>query len=449
MLNVSRIATLIALAALFAGTSRGHGLMTDPRPRGALKTQRGVEPKVMDPAAPIDYCPHCQNAGGTGTVKKAGPWSKYDPMKTSRGGFGLCGDPVGGNDHMKKGKFANPDSMPYVRKYKPGSVANFEFDATTNHNGYLEFYLCDVSKMAGEDISYDGFAEHCHYLERSPNDSCESGKDKECGPIDPKWPGRWVLPCRNAGGDQGDQILGGSNGKMAYKIPDVEIEMGVVQMYWLTQNSCNDPDGFMENYNYPKAWAGCPGDGGSVGGKPSHEKCGAGGFPEEFWNCADVQVTSGAGAGPSTTTTKTPSSTTKSSKGDSSTTMSNNGESSTMTTPSVTTAGPKSPGSTDGKTGTCVESWRSCKSGESCCSKDYVCASYWGSEPMCHPKGEGESSPGNNNTDGPMSTTTSPPSANSAPYTRSEWNSGYSNNDGGYWGNRGHSRRRSPGYYGR
>jgi hypothetical protein len=154
--------------------------------------------------------------------------------------------------------------------------------------GFLEFRLCDVSQMPYQDISYDGFAEHCHLLERVPEARCESGDDGECGPIDPTFPSRWVLPCGSAGGDTGDQLMGGANGKMSYRIPDVEIEMGVIHMYWLTQNDCLTPDKFMQNYNYPRAWGDCAGDGGSVGGKPRHhELCDQPGmFPEEFWNCA-------------------------------------------------------------------------------------------------------------------------------------------------------------------
>lgn len=222
------LGTLVAVAA-------GHGLMTAPRCRGALDFRRGgVVPAKLADDATIDYCSHCLNAGGTGSVKAAGPWSSYKPMeRNNRGGFGICGDPAGSNDHMKSGRFANPASKPFVANYEAGGVANFEFDATTNHGGYVEFYLCDVENNPGQDIEFSTFSRDCHYLERVPNSSCESGNDMECGPIDPKFPGRWVLPCRNGAGDQGDQVLGGSNGKMAYRIPNVNIKVGVVHMYWL------------------------------------------------------------------------------------------------------------------------------------------------------------------------------------------------------------------------
>jgi Lytic polysaccharide mono-oxygenase, cellulose-degrading len=153
-------------------------------------------------------------------------------MTSSRPGFGMCGDEVGKSDFMKSGKYANPPSMPYSATYKPGQVANFAYDFTANHGGYLEFYLCDVSKMPGQDISFQGFKENCHYLERVADASCESGSDRDCGPIDTRYPGRWIVPCRNRAGDQGDQVIGGASGKMAYRLPNVEIKMGVIQSYW-------------------------------------------------------------------------------------------------------------------------------------------------------------------------------------------------------------------------
>jgi hypothetical protein len=159
------------------------------------------------------------------------------------------------------------------------------------------------------------FKKNCHELERSPHPSCESGNDKTCGPIDPKYPGRWVAPCRDT--KPGDQILGGPNGKMAYKIPDVTMEHGVIQVYWLTQNTCNAPDGFMDKYKYPAAWAGCPCDGGATGAHPTQKSCTAvGQTPEEFFNCADVRVTAGgsSGGGASTPSSVSPRSNVSSAK---------------------------------------------------------------------------------------------------------------------------------------
>jgi Fungal cellulose binding domain len=102
-----------------------------------------------------------------------------------------------------------------------------------------------------------------------------------------------VLPCKSGAPDQ---VFGGPNGKMAYKIPNVDIPDAVVIAYWLTQNTCNSPDGFMDDYKYPSVWAGCPGDGGVMGGHPKFKDCTTTGqIPEEFFSCGDVQITGGSG----------------------------------------------------------------------------------------------------------------------------------------------------------
>lgn len=301
----TRVCAAVAVAVALTTAVRGHGMTVIPRIRGALKCERNVDPSTMADDAVIDYCSHCLNAGGTDAVGAAGPWSPYAPMEcNTRGGFGVCGDPVGSDDHMKTGKYANPPSMPFVEDYSSGGVANFAFDATANHGGYLEFYLCDVENNPNQDIQLSSFAHDCHYLKRVKHDSCESGNDKDCGPVDPKFPGRWVLPCRIKAGDQGDQILGGEDGKMAYQIPEVNIKVGVIHSYWATINACT-PGPFMNDYNYPDAWSGCAGDGGAIGGKPQHHDLCTdnGGIPEEFWGCSDVTVGGGGGSDKTPTTT--------------------------------------------------------------------------------------------------------------------------------------------------
>jgi hypothetical protein len=59
----ARTVTVLALAALLAASVSGHGILASPRMRGALRTERGLTPKVLEGAedAPISYCPHCNN----------------------------------------------------------------------------------------------------------------------------------------------------------------------------------------------------------------------------------------------------------------------------------------------------------------------------------------------------------------------------------------------------
>lgn len=243
--------------------------------------------------------------------------------------------------------------------------------------------------------------------------SCEDGKDKGCGPIDGSDPGKWVLPCRKSSGDQGDQIFGGSNGKMAYRIPDVKIDVGVVHAYWSTRNSCTDE--FMDKYKYPEAWAGCPGDGGSIGGKPqTTEKCGdaSGRFPEEFWSCSDVQVIGGTGGGSKTEKSNDepkespkPNPTSKpaaqpEAKSESEPKPSPPPESKSDTQSNKandTSAQKRGAIVEDGK---CYPNWHLCEiAGKRCCKASYVCARYHNSPPMCAPPPTGESGTVRNESD--------------------------------------------------
>lgn len=220
-------------------------------------------------------------------------WHEYKPMGggPKRGNFGICGDRAGSSAHMRGGLYSNPSSTPFSAVYPPGGIVDLTWYMNANHKGtpgfhplcpslllpftsrldlyknanrltctihcsmlailgYLELYVCDIDRMPGDDISYEGFPDACYGpLRRSPHPSCESGRDEECGPIDSEYPGRFVFPCgtRNFGG----------NGKMAFHLPSVEIQNGVLHAYWLTANSCTNPDGFMQKYDFPGIWNGC------------------------------------------------------------------------------------------------------------------------------------------------------------------------------------------------
>jgi hypothetical protein len=143
-MGLSRTLCLNSLLAAVFITVGAHGFVTQPRQRGALKTQRSVVPKIMDPNAPIDYCPHCQNCGGIGKVKAGGPWKPYKPFEYKRRGITICGDPVGNRDHSSKGKFANPSSTLFAATYAPGGVANFECKSNFVACSSLVISLCQL-----------------------------------------------------------------------------------------------------------------------------------------------------------------------------------------------------------------------------------------------------------------------------------------------------------------
>ncbi|CAN8067031.1 unnamed protein product [Agarophyton chilense] len=276
-------------------------MMCTPRQRGAYHAKDKCGSNLSEPPNPItDYCPHCLNGGTVATVKQnlpPGGWKEYDPIRdeSTMKRAGLCGDPRANNDHMLGGKFMKYDKTPIVKKWKSGSVVDLQVEVDTNHNGYFEFFLCDLDTCGVLDISEKCFKKHCYPLKRTRVPKCQSPTEKthtQCGPIDEKYPSRFYVPCRKTG-HVGIHLLGG-DGTMLYKLPDgVSCAHCVLQWYWASGNSCA-PRGFLnyfEKYNNPFGTT-CDSDG---GGKGAHRKgmgsCGGQVVPEEFWSCADVSIT--------------------------------------------------------------------------------------------------------------------------------------------------------------
>ncbi|CAN8069375.1 unnamed protein product [Agarophyton chilense] len=304
----------------FLAVAYGHGMMCTPRQRGAYHTTKcnpDVDPPGMDMNSMVtDYCPHCLNGGGKAAVSSNLPpegWTVYEPTKNFFGTAartGLCGDAKGDKAHMLGGEFMPYSEIPMVSKWRKGQQVDFVAEIDTNHNGYFEFFICNLDACGKPDIDASCFVNnHCVKLDRVPHPSCEKPSDgtiHDCGPIDAAYPGRWYVPCRNTA-HVGVHIVGGESGTMRYQLPaELECKHCVVQWYWATANSCA-PRGFKDyfvNYNFPFGTT-CDSDGGARGTySETMQECGGSAVPEEFWSCADVQVTadgSDAGAVPAPT----------------------------------------------------------------------------------------------------------------------------------------------------
>lgn len=293
----------LSVLAVLTAIINGHGLMCTPRQRAAYHNDK-CGSNLSSPENPmIDYCAHCLNGGTVETVKRnmpRGGWKVYEPIKDFPGTAeraGICGDPKGNDDHMIGGSFMPYDTVPMVDNYKSGGVIDFTAEIDTNHNGYFDYFLCNLDACGTSDIEKKCFMDgHCHKLMRVKHPDCENTEvntQYECGPVDPKYPGRWYVPCRK-GPHVGVHIVGGSKGTMRYKLPDgVECKHCVIQWYWATANSCA-PRGFLdyfEAFNEPFGNT-CESDGGGQGAyRPGMAECGGDLAPEEFWSCADVQIT--------------------------------------------------------------------------------------------------------------------------------------------------------------
>lgn len=306
MIISTRMSILISLSILATSlkTLDGHGMVCHPRQRAAYTSYKCGTNLPIPINRVTDHCAHCLNGGAVATVARNLPrsgWHLYDPINNfdqSATRAELCGDPVGQPDHMIGGQFMplRYKQVPIVEHYKSGSEIDFLAEIDTNHNGYFEFFLCNLDKCGTSDIHGKCFKNgHCHRLLRVPHNDCEDKRQDtsyECGPIDIKYPGRWYLPCRI----NGLQFVGGKSGKMRYKLPNgVACTHCVIQWYWATSNSCA-PRGllnFMQRKNNPFG-ATCESDGGGFGTyRRGMAQCGSDNqIPEEFWSCSDVQITS-------------------------------------------------------------------------------------------------------------------------------------------------------------
>lgn len=211
-----------ALAALLATSVASHGLMSWPRQRGAAGRNNYDMPHLdKDPGYVADDCPHCLNGGGKGVVQShsKGMWVPFEPTYPDmpfRDDHEICGDPIGDNSHKVGGKYTTGMML---ATYEDGDYMDMEIQINAHHNGYMEFLLCNMDACDSDDISKKCFQSGaCEKLMRVPHKSCESGNDRICGPVDPAYPGRWILPPRNQDAPE-DNWYGGTNKKMRYALP--------------------------------------------------------------------------------------------------------------------------------------------------------------------------------------------------------------------------------------
>lgn len=295
-----------ALLALFLCIAlvNGHVTMCHPRQRGAY---RGIEcPNNLPfPESPIvDYCPHCLNGGGSGTTQNflgRRGWTPYSPTtgrgRTGKLRAGLCGDRRGNRDHMIGGRYMPYAETPIVAEYQHGSTIDIEISLHASHQGYFQFYICDLEACGTKDIKKKCFGNgHCYTLNRVAIDECQDRNINttfECGPIHPDYPARWYVPCRKQKDENGVALYGGSSGTMRFQLPG-QIQSSrhsVIQSYWVTSNRCNPPNlaDYFAEFNHPFGTT-CSTDAGGGGFNRWLSTCGGTTVPEEFWACADVAI---------------------------------------------------------------------------------------------------------------------------------------------------------------
>lgn len=295
-----RLITFSVILSVQSPLSKAHGSMTDPRQRGSLRHENH-NLHAVDWEAPTDYQAHypagsklSTPGAGTSSIRKAANnnWIPYNPFNPNyHWRAGVCGDDISGRqDHLIGGKYYY--NAKRVRSYMQGSVVYFETRIVTHHNGYFEFFICNIDTCPTPDISATCFKEdHCTHLRRNM-DRCNSGYEQDCAPIDPHHPGRWFLPCDTKGDDDA-MTMGGWHRTMSYILPPhLVCDHCVIQWYWTSANTCNPPgvEEYFTSHHAPH-WGGCRGQGGAINGWPAGKpQCGGELFSEEYWQCADVRI---------------------------------------------------------------------------------------------------------------------------------------------------------------
>lgn len=288
----------------------GHGCMSTPNQRGTLSGpgrsgQGRCSKRVIDWNAPVDYNAHFPagpkhmrpGIGLNYQRHRAGRygWVPFTPLNPYfRWRAGVCGDPVGPREaHRRGGRYYYGGRI--VARYRRGSVIRLGVSVNAHHNGFMELHMCDVSKCGGE-ISESCFRRGaCVQLKRARNSACDSGYHRYCGPIDRNYPGRWYLPCSSYPVNNSGQDRWGVGGKgfIDYLLPNMSCRHCVLQWFWTAANTCNPPGvvDYFKGPDRPRWWGRCKGQGGARGGfVDAHRPCGGGRFPEEYLECADIQI---------------------------------------------------------------------------------------------------------------------------------------------------------------
>jgi len=246
-------------------------------------------PNCAAPQYPSEYCPHCKAGGGKGTIMAASAniWP-YPETPASSARHGLCGDAVSDTPQTYLGQ------GPVVATFETGGILDVEAIITAHHRGHFEVSICP-SPVGGlvTQQCLDG-----HKLQRVATDVAVSPPDNRA-----KYSGRYYLepPCAapdypaDIDGapdyvDYVDEYQPGQRFRAKYHLPEgLECEHCVLQWYWTTGNSCNAPG--YDGHTFPDDTSDCLDRLGRAGWwGPWLYVCGTEGYPEEFWNCADITI---------------------------------------------------------------------------------------------------------------------------------------------------------------
>eukprot|EP00574_Skeletonema_japonicum_P013050 CAMPEP_0201715482 /NCGR_PEP_ID=MMETSP0593-20130828/1662_1 /ASSEMBLY_ACC=CAM_ASM_000672 /TAXON_ID=267983 /ORGANISM="Skeletonema japonicum, Strain CCMP2506" /LENGTH=407 /DNA_ID=CAMNT_0048204997 /DNA_START=66 /DNA_END=1286 /DNA_ORIENTATION=- len=298
---LSKQVTAAAIAAVFASLAsnvHGHGHLVSPRSRNYVAKQDGAWWPADDTTPSPEDCPHCLNIGGTEARCGMTSERNYDYPKSVLGG----------------------NLAPAIQAcYAEGDVVQLDVVLTAHHMGHFSYKACAIN--TGEVASQECF-------DSNPLTFVE---DVLYGSLpDSNYPSRAYIPRADSALIQKDNG-GDYMFSHRFRLPEaLSGELVLLQWHYITANSCMSDDGYL-NYDFP------------AGFEPNFQVgvCefippDGRGVPEQFWNCAEIRISSDCASDPpSPSPPTTPPQTTT--QATTTTTTQNTGATTTATTTTTTT----------------------------------------------------------------------------------------------------------------
>eukprot|EP00904_Undaria_pinnatifida_P011980 jgi/Undpi1/7912/HiC_scaffold_24.g10384.m1 len=310
---------LVGLMSYLPQQAEGHAYLMSPVSRNFWATDAFQDSSYPD----INYCPHCFQSRGPAAVRARaeaetdptelamygdGAWPHYSAYErnelASNGNYyepdaiavrhGICGDPEQTAQEGSNLFGQNNANYPILETYAEGSVMEVKVVVSTYHWGHLEFFICNADDMSDPDGVVTQGCFNMHPLDRASDDDTASR-------IDPNHVGRYFLDpaCRASETDQSmpDGAFSGDVVTARYQLPDgLTCSRCIVQMVYYTGNSCRHPG--YDEFN-PSSWDSECAPNTADWINTGVGMCGDGdAYPEEFWNCADIEITSDGNATP-------------------------------------------------------------------------------------------------------------------------------------------------------
>jgi hypothetical protein len=260
------------IASFWGPAVDAHGYLKSPRSRNYVAAEDGVGYGGTSSDPQKEFCPQCLNIGGTLAACGLLSNTNYDFPPNAVGGV-----------------------MPanIQGTFPKGGEIDFDVVLTAHHKGHFNFYACPV--VPGVAPTEECFKSH----------PLEFVQDMLYGaPKDSNYPSRAYIPPLTYEPTliATDGTVPGAFYRYRMKLPeDIQGDLVLLQWHYLTANSCKH-DGY-DDYAFPWEWpnpgyAGLP----DCGIIPSD---GIGG-PEQFWNCAEVAISSNGGGVTAPPTTPAP-----------------------------------------------------------------------------------------------------------------------------------------------